>query len=702
MGKQVVSVQMFYSGIWNEVATDVFVDEQIATLWGQGSEGASFRPGNIQLTFNNATDKYRPTNPLSPLYGLVGRNTPCRVLVGGVVQMTGEATAYSPDQTQDFRASPLRGRRTVDMDINGLLWRIGQSSDNLGSAMSRYDRGTLAATATILGNYPLEDGKETISPANMVTGAIPPLVNFINFGDSDGPPGSDPVMTTTAAAGSVFQFNFLDSGSDTAGWSVSWVMRYDSVPLLGNVFMGVAAGNFFTQVMIDSTTNTTMHLVGGFLGSGFSFDNVADFSDTDFTQWQLCEIQASVSAGTTTIRFNLYTVNSGSIASMTGTYSGSPFRLKAISRISPPAEMGHFVAVVGVGSSLVNGDRLRAFNGWRGETVGDRFLRVFRDEEGYTCTLKGSSSKTLPMGPQANTPPLDMLEEMADTEDALVYDDKTQIAIIMRTRNDRYNQTPLALTFPTHFTDITENIDDLGTHNRVTLANRAGSTYSKTLTTGIMSTQAPPNGVGLSPQTIDVNLDLEATALPSLASWYLNRGTVASPRYPALVIDLVANPGLTASVNALAIGDLVTITGYRENVIPVIVIGIGQKTGSHQRLVTLTTVPADLFLTGVYDGTARPYDSGSTTLVASKTSTANSWGITTSVFGDVWSTTPGYQWAVAGEVMTVTAMTAAAGTGPWTQTATVTRGVNLGGTGTGKAQSAGVVIRDANPARYGL
>lgn len=702
MGKQVVSVQMFYSGVWNEVASDVFVDEQIATLWGQGSEGASFRPGNIQLTFNNATDKYRPTNPLSPLYGLVGRNTPCRVLVGGVVQMTGEATSYSPDQTQDFRVSPPRGRRSVDMDINGLLWRIGQSSDNLGSAVTRYDRISLPPTATILGNYPLEDGKDVVVPTNLVSGVLPPRIGGCSFGDADGPPGSDTAMVVPFVTGAFFEFYFLNSGSDTAGWTVSWMMRAEQTLIAGTqlMFISCVGGALGISINLDNTTATNVHFTAGVIGGVNYFDNVTDFTGTDWTQWQMCEVRASVSGGTTTLEWDVYTVNSTSIGSISGTFSGNPGRLKSVSRAGPTMDYSHVVGIVGTAVDLVNGGRLAAFNGWPGELAGNRFLRVLRDEEGYTCNIKGDVNTTIPMGPQANTPPLDMLEEMADTEDALIYDDKTQIGIVMRTRADRYNQTALALTFPGHFTDITENIDDLGTHNRVTLSNRAGSSYIKTLTTGPMSTQAPPNGVGLSPQTIDVNVDKEGTALPSLAGWYLNRGTVATPRYPSLVIDLVANSGLVASINALTIGDLINIVAYREDTIPVIVIGIAQKTGSHSRIVTLTTVPADLFNTAVYDGTLRRYDSASTTLVSAKTSTATSWGITTSNFGDVWSTTPGYQWVVAGELMTVTAMTAAAGTGPWTQTATVTRGVNLGGTG--KAQSAGASIRVANPGRYAL
>jgi hypothetical protein len=53
---------------------------------------------------------------------------------------------------------------------------------------------------------------------------------------------------------------------------------------------------------------------------------------------------------------------------------------------------------------------------------------------------------------------------------------------------------------------------------------------------------------------------------------------------------------------------------------------------------------------------------------------------------------------IEGERVTVTAMTAAAGTGPYTQTATVTRSVN----GVVKAQLSGARVNVYNSRRWGL
>ena len=57
-----------------------------------------------------------------------------------------------------------------------------------------------------------------------------------------------------------------------------------------------------------------------------------------------------------------------------------------------------------------------------------------------------------------------------------------------------------------------------------------------------------------------------------------------------------------------------------------------------------------------------------------------------------------YDWLVGGERITVTAMGAVTGSGPWTQTATVVRAVN----GVSKAQTAGTAVHLADAKRWGL
>ena len=103
----------------------------------------------------------------------------------------------------------------------------------------------------------------------------------------------------------------------------------------------------------------------------------------------------------------------------------------------------------------------------------------------------------------------------------------------------------------------------------------------------------------------------------------------------------------------------------------------------------------------VYDDTRKRYDSRTSTLNTSYSAGATSMVVRFTDIRDAWSTTSEpYDWIVSGERITITSMGAVTGSGPWTQTATVTRSVN----GVVKAQVSGapVHMHPEQQARYAL
>jgi hypothetical protein len=147
-------------------------------------------------------------------------------------------------------------------------------------------------------------------------------------------------------------------------------------------------------------------------------------------------------------------------------------------------------------------------------------------------------------------------------------------------------------------------------------------------------------------------------------------------------------------------GDLITVTGYEPDPIPLLVIGIVERIGHVTRTFTFTTRPADLYLCGKYDDAATRYDSKTSTLNAGVTTTATALVITFTDRDDAWSTAGffTYDLIISGERVRVTAMGAVTGSGPWTQTATVQRSQN----GVVKALPAGAEVHAFNPTRYAL
>ncbi|MEH1013044.1 hypothetical protein V6U90_08025 [Micromonospora sp. CPCC 206060] len=77
MTKQPVQVELYYSGGWH--AVPVYVRDPITIVRGRADEASGPTPATMTCAIANRTGDYNPRNPLSSLFGLIGRNTPIRV-----------------------------------------------------------------------------------------------------------------------------------------------------------------------------------------------------------------------------------------------------------------------------------------------------------------------------------------------------------------------------------------------------------------------------------------------------------------------------------------------------------------------------------------------------------------------------------------------------------------------------------------------
>ncbi|MEU8536186.1 hypothetical protein [Streptomyces parvulus] len=87
------------AGVWTDFTKDVYTRDPITHQRGIRQEGAFADPASAPLLINNRSGKYSPRNPLSPNYGLIGRNTPVRL------SLPGEETYLQLDGTPDSAAS---------------------------------------------------------------------------------------------------------------------------------------------------------------------------------------------------------------------------------------------------------------------------------------------------------------------------------------------------------------------------------------------------------------------------------------------------------------------------------------------------------------------------------------------------------------------------------------------------------------------
>lgn len=135
-----VAVELLLGGEWIDIKAQghVYTRDPITITRGRGDEASRADPASCTLTINNRDGRYSPRNPMSPYYGLLGRNTPIRVSVapGPVVLRVpaGETTAGAT--APDSAGVSVTGDLDVRIDID-TLWR-----DHSEGLFGQYDQPT--------------------------------------------------------------------------------------------------------------------------------------------------------------------------------------------------------------------------------------------------------------------------------------------------------------------------------------------------------------------------------------------------------------------------------------------------------------------------------------------------------------------------------------------------------------------------------
>ncbi|QDH92121.1 hypothetical protein PP629_gp16 [Streptomyces phage Dubu] len=123
-----IRTELHLAGAWTDISSHVYVRDQKVISRGRRDQGASTDPSSLSLTLNNRDGRYSPRNAMSPLYGLIGRNTRVRLSVPGYgtpyLQM--EADGSQSVTTPDAPALDLTG----DMDIRAELAPNWYGPDN--------------------------------------------------------------------------------------------------------------------------------------------------------------------------------------------------------------------------------------------------------------------------------------------------------------------------------------------------------------------------------------------------------------------------------------------------------------------------------------------------------------------------------------------------------------------------------------------
>lgn len=362
--------------------------------------------------------------------------------------------------------------------------------------------------------------------------------------------------------------------------------------------------------------------------------------------------------------------------------------------------------MVGTANDLNN--YINPFDAYAGETAAARLARICT-EEGLAYRIYGYPDSTQAMGAQTPNTVMSLLQQCEDTDRGMLYEPRQVLGIGYRTRESIENQTAtVTLSYTAadlgqdSSTSIEPTDDDQFTRNDVTVTRNNGSSSRQTVTSGTLSTQAPPNGVGTYDYSVSLSLYADSQT-DDLAGWIAHVGTTDEPRYPSIPVnlarsELAGNATKFYGLQAMDQGDYLAVTSppvwLPPGNIKQIVAGTRENIGGYVYNITFNCIPElpyEIGVVGTGAATDQRVDTDGSTLSTGCTSGATSISVATTTPAassiNLWTTTAGdfpFDIMVGGEQMTVTNITGSSSP----QTFTVTRSVN----GIVKAHSSGEAV----------
>lgn len=199
--------------------------------------------------------------------------------------------------------------------------------------------------------------------------------------------------------------------------------------------------------------------------------------------------------------------------------------------LSVGSTFGHLVAS---NTSNTVSDFQSAPYGWVGERAAARVQRLC-SESGIVCQTVGTGER---LGPQGQKSLVDLLTDVEAVDRGLLYEPANSLGVGYICREQLLNQS-VAAAFPHSLLQVPlEPLDDdASVLNRVTVTREGGSSSTRELTSGPMSTQEPPNGIGLYEGSYTLPVYDDA-ATDGVAGFLLALGTWDEPRYPGLQLEM--------------------------------------------------------------------------------------------------------------------------------------------------------------------
>jgi hypothetical protein len=556
-----------------------------------------------------------------------------------------------------------------------------------------------------IGYWPMEDGKRaTQLSSGLVGGTAMSIVGTPDFATDSNIPSSDALLKLNDAE---FNVNIPDYDNSSNALTVSFVV---GMPDTDEAASGSDLLQFYTSgtaysVDIQYTTATNGSVkVLFFNAAGTLLFDTGDVGLGLRGEYKDVSLVLEESGGAVTYRLSVRDLsNVGSGVGPTTVTGVTSLGKILTTRVNPSGgyddvTFGHLTIVPDAWDTFAT---LVAFNGWSDRETIQRFLRLSYEEDiafSYSRSWDVLSTK---LGPQKSIKMIDLFKQGAESDGGFLIGTKGAVELKYMTRGSISGQDP-RVTLDVSAGEIQPPFEPTGDYanvrNLVTVDRIDGGSASSELETGVLSTLAPPDGIGVRDRKFTLSLGSDTQA-QTQADYRLGLLTVHGYRLADAAVISAGSAGLSLELlMSMDVGTRMDITGMADSKkifddLPQLILGYELRLGDRfMPMLTANCAPYDPFVTFALV-------SGRNTIGASATTTGST--LTTTATGSltIVSDAAEHNWTtdsadfpqdimISGERITIDGIT---GSGA-TQTANITvRSVN----GVVKAHATGESVQIA-------
>jgi hypothetical protein len=568
----------------------------------------------------------------------------------------------------------------TEVEAAGVLRRLSQGAVPLKSPMYR-ELTDPGRSSRIAGYWPMEDGEDATvlgsaidgHPSFVITGTVTPAA----YGDwvgSDALPtvgtGSMKVSIPSFSLNATNPANHLFFFAKVPSAGVVSTQRLVSLSTTGaartwSLFVNTS-GNLDLRAF--DAEGTQLH------ASGFGSDSINGLEKVVILRLVTDGADVDYLVTVVDVADSLPTAvpdDSTTVFTFSGTVSSTTMGIASAIRFGEDGAMND--TVIG---QVTMGNSTQSFTGtaapivgWNAEEAASRISRLGDEEEIHSYSTGPGDEQA---GPQARGTAADLMQTAAEVDGGILAEQRDLLGVRYVTRASLYNQ-PAALTLDYTGADglvtpLDPVDDDQNVTNDVTVQRTDGAIARVTLDSGALSTQPPPDGIGLYDTAHTLNL-LDDEQPLNHAGWRLHVGTWDETRFPQVTVNLAAAPASIEAAAAVDVGSRIQITNppvwLPPDTLDLLVQGYSEVMDQYRWTITYNCTPAgpfDVAWAGDDDTVEQELEfswadtEGAELAEALSTTETDVDVLTTS--GPTWTDDVGdtpYDLRVGGEVMTVTA-----------------------------------------------